>query len=490
MSDESRDMDLTPESNMVLALCEANLHWRTALGELIDNAFDAGATNVSIAIEGKGASSKFVIRDNGSGCKNLVVLFKPGARDQQATTRLGRWGVGAKDAMLCIGGAKSTVRATSVHGGIHRSAQVNWDLLVKSGNWKAQGSAPQSRTAAADERGTTIVVTPVAKQIPEGKRWEALLDDLGYQYSPAIKRGMQITITRGKGVPEPIKRYESPPLEPGHIDVQIEVGGKKARVYFGIVQQSAPNKRAGITYTHDFRVIIPASGYGCGGFDYTRVAGIVDLDESWVLTKNKDGISSHVDDLFEEVFRVCRPLLQKAEVIGQKLESAAFDNDVERSVNESIFGREKAKREDGNEHGTRTPTGKGGKHKRAEQTQDGDTFARLKRSSSLRIIYSDEESEAIGRFSRPNAIILHSKHPFVRTAREKQNKLAIVVIAASLVGVDVIDAGAKQMVIRGILNDGSSTKERVETAISTILRNVRLDGQSMASESTAETSAP
>ena len=58
-----REIDFTPSLRSLLADRNKNFGWRKCLGELIDNAFDAGATAIDILLE----PHKFVIATTGAG---------------------------------------------------------------------------------------------------------------------------------------------------------------------------------------------------------------------------------------------------------------------------------------------------------------------------------------------------------------------------------------------------------------------------------------
>ena len=46
---EENEIDITPTPELLIALKRAKITWQSAIGELIDNAFDAGALIASIA---------------------------------------------------------------------------------------------------------------------------------------------------------------------------------------------------------------------------------------------------------------------------------------------------------------------------------------------------------------------------------------------------------------------------------------------------------
>lgn len=472
-------IDAPPDGSVLFAICASGLKWKDALGELIDNALDAGATRVSIEFgppRSHGTSAYMVVSDDGIGCNDPIAMIQLGKREQKKTTKLGRYGIGAKDAMLWIGGQTSDVHVDTVFGPKLKTLRVVWRDYAKA--WRVPARALVESDATPGVCGTRVTVTPVARRVPEGADWRALVAELSYVYSPAIKSGKQIVVrskVRGSE-PELLRRYE-PPSMSEHVDVRVDVGGKGARVYVGIVKDGEPNPYRGITYTHGFRVIRRASGDGCGGCDFSRVFGVVELDRSWELTKNKDDISVHGDELYAAVFSACSDLLRKAESIGQTASFEALTKEAEALLNGNLLGDPdaKAKRDDGGKKGTVKPTGKGKKHSRARQTQDGATFAR-ERYGALRIRYQNfGDDQRIGSHNS-GIVFLSESHPWVKRIRDSRNSEALAQLALTLFLDDIQneEISGQRRIAR--LFDGASDIGRAMGCA--LAKSVLIDGES------------
>jgi len=349
---------------------------KTALAEWIDNSFDAGARHVAITFERHGGKRPaLTIRDDGAGTDRLDKFLRLGDHGRSNTTRLGRFGVGSKDAALWCGGMDSRLSVASIHGGHRRSVSIAWQRFVRD---NGRVEFPDPEPAGLGERGTTITVEPVDRSVPHGEDWDKLVAELGYLYSPAIHEGRQITLTaptRGTR-PEPVLPWDPPDLEPGYVETNITVAGRTAHVKCGIVPAGVPHPptRQGLTYWHGFRVIVPASSRGCGSYDTSRVCGFVKLLSGWALSKNKDEIIG-ADDLYAAVEQVCRPVLEKADKVGRTLDSEAFLSSVSERVNAGIDAAEaKARRGKGDTKGKKNPTGDGSPHRKAEREQSGSRF--------------------------------------------------------------------------------------------------------------------
>jgi len=353
----SEQVDLTPLGSVLHALCAQNVGWRNAL-----------------------------VKDNGVGAADLIPFVRLGDHQRRESTRLGRYGIGAKDAALWAGGESSRFTVTSVYGGKKRVLVVQWATLARN-NWRADGATEFD--AEPGDAGTTLVVQPT-RPPPHGSEWDRLVSNLGYLYSPALKRGVQITLerkTRGSE-PEPVPQWKLPAFDGEVIDRTLEVAGKKVHVHCGVVPHGVENPRPGLTYFHGFRVILTNCLRGCGSYTATQVCGYVGLDSGWKLAKNKDEIIDDCEALYAAVELACKPVLERAHKLGMQMQSSAFEAKVSDALTAALGGMAKAKREPASADGSKKPTGCGGKHKRAAKEQDGDKFRR-RLGANIRVVHQN-----------------------------------------------------------------------------------------------------
>ena len=367
-----------PNAHVLYSYASQRLTWKEALCEWIDNALDVEATSVAIEVSQEHVS----IADNGAGCADLRAFVTLGESKRHPGSELGVWGVGSKDAALWIGGVNSSLHVQSVHRGQMRDLRVHWESMAKN-EWDP-GDQRDPRPAEPGEAGTRITVRAVQgklpRRIPEGAEWDRLVADIGYCYSPAIKRGAQITLRAKKkgAIAVPAPRWQMPKFDGETVDTIVTVNGKNARVYCGLVADGEQNPRWGLTYSRGFRVILESSQKGCGSYNISRVCGFVEMDKSWRsdMGKNKSEIIRNADDLYAAVEIACRPVLERADRIGMELRSQAFEAQVSETLNNALAAATaKAKRKSPTkaEEGA-TPTKIGGKHKKAAVEQDGATF--------------------------------------------------------------------------------------------------------------------
>jgi len=91
-------LDITPNVHLIAAQARTDISYAEGLAEFVDNAFDAGAVNVSID-----CGEALTVKDDGSGCPDLQVMLTLGGHRRTQTTRLGMYGVGAKNAAQGLG---------------------------------------------------------------------------------------------------------------------------------------------------------------------------------------------------------------------------------------------------------------------------------------------------------------------------------------------------------------------------------------------------
>jgi hypothetical protein len=126
-------MRLAPDPAYLYALVNQNLTWRDALSELVDNSFDAGATRVEVIFEGK----TLRVRDDGEGVEDIGRMLTLGHHTRGARTRLGRYGVGLKDAAIWLAPSLDIHTIRGLAGTVSQCV-VNWDQLAKSLDWNLE----------------------------------------------------------------------------------------------------------------------------------------------------------------------------------------------------------------------------------------------------------------------------------------------------------------------------------------------------------------
>lgn len=415
-----------PTGEYLRSLVNEPLSFSIALGELIDNALDANALRVSVDVGKSKRGSFVVVKDDGEGCANVTDMVCLGKHTEHRTTQLGRYGIGAKNAMLWIGGLESAAIIRSTRNTTTRSLTCAWKEYAR--RWLLR--VPDERPAAVGERGTEITITECIRRFPEGRALEKLLDHLGYTYSRAIAQGRQIQLRVARGKPIIVQPW-TPPALTEVVDTQIMVGERTARVCVGIVKDGCENPKPGITYCHGFRVVLKNGPLGCGGYDHANVCGFVDLDKSWHLAKNKNDVSQHKEELGQAVFLALHSMLIKAAQRSHQIQFAQFDKETNTVLNE-LVGTPVSKvtrRPTGEKPGTVEPVGT--PRAKPETSRPGSTKYR-RAAPPLALTYGNLGDKGGFGDASDNTIILNTAHPFVAAMRRDEQRAALLMIALML----------------------------------------------------------
>lgn len=459
----SSEIHFAPDVQGTIASTRAKYYeWTHILGELIDNSFDAGATRVDITLDGR----TLTVEDDGVGCDDLEKMLTMGRHSRKSTTRLGRYGVGLKDAAWWVGGP--TLIETCSAGTLRR-LKLDWDRMT---GW----SAPSPFVTDADgKRGTRIRFESMSKErrFPDGKQLDARLAELAFIYSPALKGGKQITFRRSNKPPVLLQRYELPKLAE-HVDTEINVEGKTARVFVGIVADGVENLRPGIIYTHAFRVITHGA-LGCGGLGSSRIAGWVALGDGWTLARNKDDVTAYKDELGEAVFAAIRSLVERASSQALTIKSQSLAEGLTSRFRGIVGGTEEnAKAKRGpvkNKSGRVRPTGDGKQHKQARKTQAGSRFRDVK-AGHFRIDFGPCEDGAIGRVDIDGrTIFLADNHSAIRQAKDENDERALLMVAVTLFSSYEAHSEAPLL---SMIRDGS-TARRIEIIAGRLLAEMHAE---------------
>jgi hypothetical protein len=307
------------------------------------------------------------------------------------------------------------------------------------------------------------------------------MSTLGYLFSAALKKGRQIKFLRPvKGAQwEPLVRWELPKFDGEPVDTRIVVHGRGARVYCGVVRQGELNPRGGFTYSHEWRVIEQASAHGCGPYSSVRVCGFVDLDSSWPLTKNKDGVSRDAEALYAEVERAALPVLQRAHSIGTELRSQQFDAAANRALNELLSQRAKAKRSKGTKKGTVRPVDTDIHHTRAEKEQPGETFP--SRQSSGRFVLDFRpfgHPNSVGEVKPPSQVVLNLDCPAISDLRHRNDMTSIVLIALALLSAEHCDSDTDRPLFKSLPKPAGFSTTEFSKAMGALLSTpIMVDGK-------------
>ena len=148
---------LTPGTELLTALSAHRMSADIALSEFIDNAFGPAAGDAkSCSIEFQ--PDCIIITDNGRGIEDMNAMFTLAkSKSRSSKADIGRYGVGAKYAMLHFG---DRVDVETVRKRRYHQRSVSWAYVRRSGKWPLAYRSAGKPTRKAPEpirHGGTII---------------------------------------------------------------------------------------------------------------------------------------------------------------------------------------------------------------------------------------------------------------------------------------------------------------------------------------------
>lgn len=315
-----RTIDIRPKTHLISSLRHQKIEAWVAMAELIDNSLDAAATQINITIE----SDKITILDNGRGIspQDISSIVQMGNHKRYSNLTIGEYGIGAKEAILGLGGFS---KITTIQDGIQCIVNVDWDRIEKSGDWTVE----VEENPTSKPNGTLIEITDLLRSY----RVATLQSKLAYTFYPALKNGVKIYINTGEyGEPEEIKPCEFPKLRNRIVrKVESDDGSLEFQVEAGLVENN-PNNSFLIHYKH--RIIDstnqPNDRYVPGS---RFLAHVTLLRGKWDVLKHKNGLkeTSKSDWLYQQLNEICEDLLKQCHQMAHDIKLEAVNtilNDI------------------------------------------------------------------------------------------------------------------------------------------------------------------
>lgn len=333
---------------------QAGFTWKSMICELVDNSFNAGATSVSLKWSG---GKVFSISDNGNGAKDLTALINLGKRISQDTDTIGRYGVGAKQALVWLWGTTEILSTTD-----RQKSHViaNWcDIATSQSEW------PVPAVEIGDFQSGTQIVSRSTRNKPNLK---ALRPAIAATYTPALELGCKISVW-DKNVPVLLSPRQWPETTK-EIEDTIFAAGRPVQVKMGIVKEGVLNPYVGgFSFERTHRVI-KESTLGANGFSVARIAARVKLGHEWHLSTNKDEFYDYHDELADAIQERFHDLMEEADQQAVNIEDNAFNRELASTVLQGVKRREKRNAPDESNSGTVEPQDTGVKRRRASKSTD------------------------------------------------------------------------------------------------------------------------
>jgi hypothetical protein len=148
----------------------------TAVADIIDNSISAGAKNIWLNFEWKGAETWLSIKDDGTGMNNeeLIQAMRPGSKNplsDRISSDLGRFGLGLKTASF------SQARKLTVISKKEKVASVYWtwdlDFVKQTGNWNLIKYLPDEKFEMEISKlksGTIVIWNDIDRVVKDFKQ--------------------------------------------------------------------------------------------------------------------------------------------------------------------------------------------------------------------------------------------------------------------------------------------------------------------------------
>lgn len=269
-----------------------------ALGELVDNAFDANASIISIIL----TTRSMTIWDNGDGTDDPNVIATPSmSHSRFKKTAIGSKAIGAKQAMATFG-RKWDIGTVPKGKNIYHHYVLEWDENGKLPlQYEGYGVPKHSAPAEIRNGGTKITVTGRRDGFPS-LRLDKLCRSLEDRYRPYLNSGVKIVVRN----PEVRHNYElrNPADDPNLFSSPInELEGKISKRSFAVRYGALKEDHrilSGCHFIYGPRVIVSESRINKSVLPSACYVD-VKLGDEWktCLATNKDDIIRYKDDLLE-----------------------------------------------------------------------------------------------------------------------------------------------------------------------------------------------
>lgn len=219
--------------------------------ELVDNSIDAKidnqVLNVDIKIDKRGANQSISIIDNGHGMdeEKASRFFRLGDSAKIGRQKIGRFGLGAKVAILGLGNAAKI--ETSPIGEDYK-VEINFDV-EQFKQWEIDYLMKKEKK---DKHGTKIKIEDITVRLGDVKKLEDRLhEQIGKTYKHFIREGQVVITVNGRKV----KPHHVELLEDYYQEFDFEINGKRVHGWAGAMLTAGTNWKFGFDLINHNRII-------------------------------------------------------------------------------------------------------------------------------------------------------------------------------------------------------------------------------------------
>lgn len=456
-------IDLTPKARIFYGMRNQDMPLWAAVSELIDNSFDAKATRVDVLVDSQ--AKTITVKDNGKGAEDPRRIVRIGDSDEESN-RSGRYGIGAKDAILTLG---SAVHVTTTRNDLTFDVYADFAQMEATDSYSGYMS---QRKARKNETGTTVKVSGLRKLI----YGENITKNLAKIFTPALRRGGSISWAGWALTPDP------EPEVMDRIEGQGEFNGKMYSYWAGILP-SSDMSNGGWHYEFYHRRLEATSSnrsYGTKGFPIDRFYGVITLLEpimekipeelKWKVNKHKTSCEE-LQDLCEHIFPEIEALLQKAESEYSLTLEADLADEVGQGLTDALGDLEVAKEkrtklDEGDGEGVE-PRNTGRRRRQAIKIQAGNGSIVMRAPSfsgkKFNIRFTDES--VFGRVTgdrRSNVVYFGKNHPYWAANIQDRNVVYLAAMAM-LAGHAATTTDENQPIISAVVPHEASNERFFQT---------------------------
>jgi hypothetical protein len=410
-------LDMTPDSHLIESVVNTKITAPEAISELVDNSFDADATEIYVRISGDSIS----VSDNGRGCSDLESMLALGRHRRQQSTKLGRYGVGLKNAAIGMG---KTLFVSTTHRNVRREAELSWEDIAENG-WKS--ASGEEHEALNESSGTRIEIGKLhRKALPLPLRKE-----LSFSFAPAIWDGKKIMVN------DEVLEAWTPPIISNRLEVDEQHDSLPISFHV-IAGLTEMNAKEPFILAYEHRIIVGTT-MPCKEFNTSsQFIALVTLSGEWALLKHKDGLMNGIEAewLYDRLNIVCDELLRRVHKMSESVELVQMSAELEDAINVAI-GKAKRPNRPG-ENIVSLPQGTARRVREAANVgESGDVNERGARTNrrGFGIVYCALPNGILGRVDvngKRVCVQLNELHPFIKQCRAEKNLVALKACAAFL----------------------------------------------------------
>ena len=143
----TQEIDITPKTHILTSMARQDMAPSLAIVELIDNSLDAEGDDNRVDYDV--SSHVITISDNGVGAPDPSAIVTMGEHDSEGRDTSGRYGIGAKDAIMALGTA---VEIVTIRNGLRRTVRADFEEILSTGRWVAREDQDEVPTGTHRDR--------------------------------------------------------------------------------------------------------------------------------------------------------------------------------------------------------------------------------------------------------------------------------------------------------------------------------------------------